>query len=113
MAAVLRVPFMRATAWPDDLQRVRDAGLTLAAFTPRGGALPIDAFVREYDRRRVALMFGSEGDGLTDAARDHADVHVTIPMANAVDSLNVAVAAGIALSRLSRSSPSSSDPRGD
>jgi tRNA G18 (ribose-2'-O)-methylase SpoU len=45
-------------------------------------------------------MVGSEGDGLSEAARTYADHTVRIPMARGVDSLNVATALAIALDRL-------------
>ncbi|MCH9706648.1 MAG: rRNA methyltransferase, partial [Actinomycetia bacterium] len=44
---------------------------------------------------RVALVLGTEGDGLTTAALDACDRSVRIPMHNGVDSLNVAAAAAI------------------
>jgi tRNA G18 (ribose-2'-O)-methylase SpoU len=56
---------------------------------------------------RVAALFGTEGDGLTDEALAAADIRVRIPMLaprerapGALDSLNIATAAGIALHRL-------------
>jgi tRNA G18 (ribose-2'-O)-methylase SpoU len=52
--------------------------------------------------RRVALLLGAEGSGLSDAALTAADDRVCIPIATAVDSLNVAVAAGIALHVITR-----------
>jgi len=45
----------------------------------------------------VALLAGSEGHGLTEAARARADTAIRIPMAPGTDSLNVATATGIAL----------------
>ena len=52
---------------------------------------------------RVALVMGSEGDGLSRTALDSADTVVTIPMSGGVDSLNVASAAAVALWALSTS----------
>ncbi|HEY0808310.1 MAG TPA: TrmH family RNA methyltransferase, partial [Pseudonocardiaceae bacterium] len=46
--------------------------------------------------RRTAILLGAEGHGLTDEALAAADERVRIPMANDVDSLNVATAAAIA-----------------
>jgi tRNA G18 (ribose-2'-O)-methylase SpoU len=48
----------------------------------------------------VALLLGTEGPGLSGAAKARADVRVRIPLAPGTDSLNVATAAGIALHRL-------------
>jgi tRNA G18 (ribose-2'-O)-methylase SpoU len=49
---------------------------------------------------RIALLAGSEGAGLTPEALEHGDIRVRIPIAPAVDSLNVMVAVGIALHAL-------------
>jgi len=100
MAAVLRVPFARCGEWPTDLERIRAAGFTLVALTPDAGAEPIDAFARRGASMRLALAFGAEGSGLAPAVAAVADAFVRIPMTDQVDSLNVAVAAGIALHRL-------------
>jgi tRNA G18 (ribose-2'-O)-methylase SpoU len=48
----------------------------------------------------VALLLGAEGTGLTDAALAASDVIVSIPMADGVDSLNVATAAAVAFHSL-------------
>ena len=55
--------------------------------------------------QRIALVVGTEGEGLSDEALARAHVRVRIPIAADVDSLNVAVATGVALSRLSRLTP--------
>jgi tRNA G18 (ribose-2'-O)-methylase SpoU len=94
----LVVPFARAERWPDALARLRGAGLSVVALTTRGGR---DLATLEPPAR-AALLVGSEGEGLTDAALAHADLRATIAMAPGVDSLNVAVACGIALWRLAR-----------
>jgi TrmH family RNA methyltransferase len=46
---------------------------------------------------RVGWLFGSEGQGVSEAAARHADVRVTIPVATGTESLNVAAAAAICL----------------
>jgi tRNA G18 (ribose-2'-O)-methylase SpoU len=48
----------------------------------------------------VAVVLGAEGPGLTESARAASDVVVHIPMANGVDSLNVATAAAVAFHTL-------------
>lgn len=104
MGAALHVPFARSTAWPSDLQRFRDAGFRVLALTPRADATSIDRLTASASDRWV-LLAGAEGAGLTDAAFAMADERVRIDTTTAVDSLNVAVAAGIALSRLFRPIP--------
>jgi tRNA G18 (ribose-2'-O)-methylase SpoU len=100
MAAVLRVPFARSREWRADLERIRGAGLMLVAFTPSETAETLDTFAARAASLRLALAFGAEGAGVSTAVIDAADAAVRIPIQLDVDSLNVAVAAGIALYRL-------------
>jgi tRNA G18 (ribose-2'-O)-methylase SpoU len=90
------VPFVETAEWPGVLERLRGAGFTVVALTTRGG----DDVATSAAPSRLALLLGSEGHGLTDAALAHADRRTTISMAAGVDSLNVVVACGIALDRL-------------
>jgi tRNA G18 (ribose-2'-O)-methylase SpoU len=99
---VLRVPWTRLAPWPDALQDLAEQGFTVLALTPSAPAEPIDGVVRDLapsvgDGRRVALVVGAEGPGLTDAALATASRRVRIPLAPGVDSLNVATAAAVAL----------------
>jgi tRNA G18 (ribose-2'-O)-methylase SpoU len=97
----LTVPWARLTTWPGGLAQIRQAGLQLIGLTPERGAIDIS----DLDQpARRALLLGAEGPGLSDAALDACDVTCRIPIANGVDSLNVAVASGIALHRLSEGS---------
>jgi tRNA G18 (ribose-2'-O)-methylase SpoU len=100
MGGALRVPFAALSDWPAALDRLRDAGFTVIALTPDGG---VD--IGEIERplpERIALLLGAEGEGLSAGARAAADLEVAIPMATGNHSLNVAVAAGIALHRFAR-----------
>lgn len=99
MGAVLGLPFARLDPWPDALAAFRSSGFEVVALTPRAGAAPIDQFAASRPPgSRVVLLVGSEGQGLADTTMAHADAAVRIPILAAVDSLNVTVAAGIALS---------------
>ncbi|WP_425474189.1 TrmH family RNA methyltransferase [Saccharopolyspora dendranthemae] len=99
MGHVLRVPFAHLESWPEDLKLLRDEGVRIAALTPRAEATPLrDAGL---DEGRVAVLLGSEGPGLTDEAIEAADVAVRIPMAEGVDSLNVATAGAVTFHALS------------
>ncbi|WP_408006081.1 TrmH family RNA methyltransferase [Saccharopolyspora karakumensis] len=99
MGHVLRVPFAHLEAWPEDLKLLRDEGFRIAALTPRGDSKSLrDAGL---DQGRVAVLLGSEGPGLTDESIEAADVAVRIPMAEGVDSLNVATAGAITFHALS------------
>lgn len=101
MAASTRVPFARIADWPGALHRIRADGFVIAALSPRHPAQSLDAFVETVRGARVLLMVGSEGAGLTPDAEHAADVRVRIPIRDEVDSVNLGVASGIALSRLS------------
>src|SRR5262249_25698345 len=97
MGAVLRVPFARAANWPAAIDELRAAGFTMVALTPRGPSVTLDEFRSRPRPDRVALIVGTEGAGLTAAIEAAADCRVRIPTTGEVDSLNLAVAAGIAL----------------
>ena len=102
---VLHVPFARLTPWPSGLTRVRAAGFVVAALAPRPPAdrgVPSVTLAELKTRMSgsrelvgVALLLGAEGPGLSDEALQASDVMVTIPMADGVDSLNVATAAAV------------------
>jgi tRNA G18 (ribose-2'-O)-methylase SpoU len=96
---VLTLPHGRLDPWPDGLQRLVDAGFTVAALTPDLDAAPIEGF---RPRGPVALLLGTEGPGLTDGAFAHAPARVRIPMAAGVDSINVAAASAVAFYELTR-----------
>jgi len=95
MAAALAVPFVEAGVWPQAVRTLRDRGLRVLALTPAPDAMPLDEVSRHLDR--VAILVGAEGEGLTRDAMEAADQRVRIPMGGWTDSLNVTVAASIAL----------------
>lgn len=98
MAAVLHVPFTRVDDWTAALSRAREAGFTLAALSPREPSEGLDQFAaRRRGGGRLALIVGAEGAGVSTATEGQADVRVRIPMSAGVDSLNLSVAAAIAL----------------
>ena len=98
MGAVFAIPYARMDGWYDGLAGLRAAGFRLLALTPDVTATPIGAAVTA---ERVALLLGTEGDGLSSRWLHEADQAVRIPMhpgaqAAGVDSLNVVAAAAIA-----------------
>ena len=101
MGAVLRLPFARMDDWLAGLERFRARGFRIVALTPAPDAVPLDQFANGGQAcPRLILLLGSEGAGLDPATLASADVRVRIPIGPLVDSLNVVVAAGIALDRL-------------
>lgn len=94
MGHVLQVPF---AVCPSPVRVARAAGLTTLALTPRMVGTPL----REVTvPDRWAIVLGAEGPGLAEASVEAADQAVRIPMAPAVDSLNVATAAAVAFAAL-------------
>ena len=95
----LTIPFVRSTSWRDDLLAIKEThGCTLiGASTAHGSDLHHD--VPQF--QRLALILGSEFEGLREESAAVCDVNVRIPMAPGVDSLNVGVAAAVLLDRLS------------
>lgn len=106
MAETLRVPFAilgeGESPWPACLCLLRERGFELLALTPHPTATDIDELVARGVPDRFALLVGSEGDGLSAEALALATCRARIAMRPNVDSLNLAVASGIALQRLMR-----------
>jgi tRNA G18 (ribose-2'-O)-methylase SpoU len=111
MGAVFAIPYARMTDWYGGLAGLRAAGFRLLALVPDQSAPALDQVVavvsREAAGSRVALMLGSEGDGLSARWRHEADECVCIPMSvdamtRGVDSLNVVAAAAVACYALLR-----------
>jgi len=102
MAATLQVPFARAAPaeWEPVIADLHAAGFAVVALTPREPSEPLDLFASRPRPPRIALLVGAEGAGLSDGIESAADYRVRIPISDRVDSLNLAVAAGIALARL-------------
>ena len=103
MGATLQLPFARCASWPRELEKLRSSGWTVLAAV----AQPDAPGVREFGAtralpERVCLVLGSEGYGLSAAARAAADACVTISMRAGFDSLNVAAASAILLHHFSR-----------
>lgn len=94
MGTVFQVPWTRVAHRSVLGHALSAAGYHVAALGLGDGALDLADFRTD---RPVALVLGSEGDGLDDAALRAADTVVTIPMDGGVDSLNVASASAIAL----------------
>lgn len=102
MGHILRVPFAVVREWPAGLGRLREAGFLVIGLTPDERAVDIREIAkRSYLRPpRIALVVGAEGPGLSPEAKGMMTELAKIPMAEGVDSLNVSVAAAVALHRL-------------
>ncbi|MDJ1115242.1 TrmH family RNA methyltransferase [Microbacterium dauci] len=96
MGTVFQVPWTRLPEWDAAEPELRAAGLHVAAMALADDAVPLEEFAAQRPER-LAILLGSEGDGLSPRALAAADTVVTVPMAGGVDSLNVAAASAVAL----------------
>ena len=101
MGEVFAVPYARIDPWPAGLATLTDRGFELLALTPAPDATDL-ATLRPAPDARVAVLLGTEGDGLSPASQAAATHRIRIPMAAGVDSLNVAATAAIACYTLGR-----------
>ena len=105
MGTVFSVPWARAEKddWPEaTIGALRERGFAVLALALEPDAVPLDdpSLAEGPDRR--ALLFGSEGYGLSRRALAACDRSVIIPMAHGVDSLNVAASSAVAFWQLFR-----------
>ncbi|PJJ63215.1 TrmH family RNA methyltransferase [Compostimonas suwonensis] len=96
MGTVLQVPWTRIGEWDAAAPALHEAGFQIAALALSDTAVDLGVFAASAPER-VALVLGTEGDGLSRQALAAADTTVTIPMLHGVDSLNVAAASAVAL----------------
>ena len=106
MGTVFQIPWTRigtrADQWPVwGMERLREMGFQTASLALREDALSIDA--PELSQiPKLALLLGTEGDGLAKETVAKSDLTLIIPMENGVDSLNVAAASAVAFWQLGR-----------
>lgn len=101
MGAVFSVPWARI-AWPEGLDHLHSAGFTSLALTPDPSAIDIRTLDADTRSQSLALVFGTEGEGLSARALANCSARVRIAMSHDVDSLNVAAAAAVACFELTR-----------
>ena len=106
MGTVFQVPWTRIgddhTQWPHPgLERLRALGFKTAAMALRTDSVSVDdpALLAE---EKLAVVLGTEGDGLANDTIAGCDYTVMIPMSHGVDSLNVAAASAVAFWQLGK-----------
>jgi len=104
MGTVFQIPWTvigeRASDWPQPgLSRLNDMGFRTAAMALSDDSVSLgdEALARE---EKLAIIMGTEGDGLSDRTIADCDYTVKIPMSHGVDSLNVAAASAVAFWQL-------------
>lgn len=100
MGTVLQVPWTRIPKWPDAISDLQDAGFIVVSLALSDDSITLDTLARE-NHEQLAVVFGTEGHGLTHSTLARSDRIVRIPMSHGVDSLNVAASAAVTLYALS------------
>lgn len=105
MGTVFQIPwtfFDDTSSWQDaGMQTLREHGFLTVAMTLRNDSVSIDD-PRLTSAEKLAVILGSEGDGLASETIADCDYTVKIPMAHGVDSLNVAAASAVAFWELGK-----------
>lgn len=103
MGTVFQIPWTfldEQVSWPlQGIEHLRELGFQTAAMALREGSLCVDDS-RLMEAPRLAIILGTEGDGLACETIAACDYTVCIPMAHGVDSLNVAAASAVAFWQL-------------
>ena len=99
MGTVFQVPWTRLQSWPGDIALLQDAGFTVASLALSDDSVSLDDFATlpalQGPDARLAMVMGTEGDGLGRRTIAASDYTVKIPMDHGVDSLNVAAASAV------------------
>ncbi len=100
MGTVFQIPwaFLKEE---NGIKELRDMGFTLVAMALKEDSVSIDSPQLKREEK-LAIVLGTEGDGLADDTIAECDYTVRIPMAHGVDSLNVAAASAVAFWQLGR-----------
>ncbi len=108
MGTVFQVPWAwlgdEVNDWPHPgLERLKAMGFKTAAMALRDDSVSIDD-AELMAEEKLAIVLGTEGDGLADETIAKCDYTVRIPMSHGVDSLNVAAASAVAFWQLGKAS---------
>ena len=87
------MPLARVTNLARVLEKLKEAGVWIAG---AAGEATQDLYASDL-RGALAIVMGSEGEGLRELTRKRCDYLIRIPIASGVESLNVSVAAGVIL----------------
>ena len=100
MGTVFQIPWAYTGEWPGEgMKQLKNLGFKTAALALSDNSVSIDD-PKLMEEEKLALLLGSEGDGLTDTTIANCDYTVKIPMYHGVDSLNVAAASAVAFWQL-------------
>ena len=105
MGTVFQIPwtyFDKKSSWPEDgMKSIQNLGFKTVAMALRDDSFSIDA-PKLLAEEKLAIVLGTEGDGLASQTIADCDYTVKIPMSHGVDSLNVAAASAVAFWQLKK-----------
>ncbi|WP_295074170.1 RNA methyltransferase, partial [Ruminococcus sp.] len=101
MGTVFQIPWTYLTSNINYPQQLREMGFRTAAMALSDDSVSIDS-TKLADIQKLAVVLGTEGEGLADKTVADCDYTVKIPMSHGVDSLNVAAASAVAFWQLGR-----------
>ena len=101
MGTVFQIPWTYLSSDNDYPKQLREMGFRTAAMALSNNSVSIDA-PELSDIQKLAVVLGTEGEGLADKTVASCDYTVKIPMSHDVDSLNVAAASAVAFWQLGR-----------
>lgn len=97
MGAVFSLPWARVESWSEVVPTLRQAGFLTLAMALDEASRPLPDVAADLPPgRKVAILLGTEGEGLSRRWIEQADQVVRIPMGHGIDSLNVAAASAVA-----------------
>ena len=102
MGTVFQIPWTVADNWPQPvMSQLKQLGFKTAAMALSDNSVSIDD-TRLLAEEKLAIILGTEGDGLAETTIADCDYTVKIPMTHGVDSLNVAAASAVAFWQLGK-----------
>ena len=102
MGTVFQIPWTRIPQWPEGgLEQLHTLGFRTVALALTPDAVSIEE-PSLHQADKLAILLGTEGDGLAHSTIAGCDHTVCIPMSHGVDSLNVAAASAVAFWELRR-----------
>ena len=102
MGTVFQIPWTFADNWPQPvISELQNLGFKTAAMALSDNSVSIDD-PQLMAEEKLAIILGTEGDGLAQSTIADCDYTVKIPMTHGVDSLNVAAASAVAFWQLGK-----------
>ncbi len=103
MGTVFQIPWtiLGRNNWPDEITKLKKRGFAVASMALKENCVDIDD-EKLNSEEKIAVILGTEGEGLKDETIEMSDYVIKIPMGHGVDSLNVAAASAVAFWQLGK-----------